>query len=144
MAEDFIFTPSIWLGQGKITLSTSPEFIKFYTKWEITREMTDVIRAVQVVELIGVDEPVINTFTLTEITPSNFSIALENGAIGKVTGTGLRNDSLIAWEFIGQERLEGFEVYEKQDNGDYFFHAEYGASETYRTLVEGLIWRKEG
>jgi DNA-binding transcriptional regulator YdaS (Cro superfamily) len=145
MDDDFIFTPSVWLGQGKISFSSSSEFIKFYTKWEIAREneTPNILIATQVVELIGVDEPVVNTFTITEITPTKFVISLENASVGKVIGTGLRNENLIAWEFVGKESLEGFEVYEKQENGDYFFHAEYGTSEFFRTFVEGLVWRKE-
>ena len=40
--------------------------------------------------------------------------------IGKVSGKGLRNEHTIGWEFREQLAFEGFEVYEQQDNGDYF------------------------
>jgi hypothetical protein len=39
--------------------------------------------------------------------------------------------------------FEGFEVYEKQENGDYFLHGEYGEPHLFRTIVEGLIWCKK-
>ena len=142
--NDFVFTPGIWLGQGKISFASSSEFIKFYTKWVITQEIPNVMKAVQVVELFDVEEPVINTFMLTEITPTKFTIQLESNSVGAVMGTGLRSESVIAWEFTGQDRLEGFEVYEKQENGDYYLRAEYGNSENYRAFVEGLISQKEG
>jgi hypothetical protein len=41
-----------------------------------------------------------------------------------------------------QFAFEGFEVYEQQENGDYFLHAEYGSPDQFRTIIEGLIWRK--
>lgn len=141
--DDFIFTPSVWLGQGKITLTSSPEFIKFYTKWFISQKEDGSIIATQNVELDGVEEPVTNIYTITKTTPAAFSITLESDSIERVSGTGFRNDQRIGWEFIGQQNIEGFEVFEKQENGDFFFHAEFGNSENFRTIIEGLIWRKE-
>lgn len=140
--EDFIFVPGIWLGEGKTTFSASPEFLKFYTKWEITRESPLIMKAVQVVEMLGIEEHVVNQLTFTDIQPASFTVLLENIQIGRVSGTGLRNENLIAWEFRGHPTFEGFEVYEKQENGDYFFHGEYGGADEFRTIVEGLIWHK--
>jgi hypothetical protein len=140
--EDFIFTPGLWLGEGKISFSASHEFLKFYTKWEITEETPGIMTAVQVVEMQGVEEKVVNVFTFKDITPTSFTVLLENNVIGSMTGTGLRNEHVIAWEFRGQTAFEGFEVYEQQESGDYFLHAEYGSSDQFRTIVEGLIWRK--
>ena len=140
--QDFIFTSGIWLGEGKISFSNSPEFIKFYTKWEIAEESPKVMKAVQVVEMHGVDEHVINIFRFKDITPTSFSVSLENTLVGTITGTGLRAERLIAWEFRGKSAIEGFETYEQQENGDYFLHAEYGTPDQFRTIIEGLIWRK--
>lgn len=36
--KDFIFIPSLWLGEGKISFTASQEFLKFYTKWEINED----------------------------------------------------------------------------------------------------------
>lgn len=140
--QDFIFTPGIWLGEGKITFSASSEFIRFYTKWQISEEQDKVMKAIQTVEMQGVEEQVTNTFTFYDIQPNSFSVSMENNLVGKVVGKGIRDGKLIAWEFHKQEDCEGFEVYEQQENGDYFLHAEYGAPEPFRTVVEGLIWRK--
>lgn len=141
-SQDFIFTPGFWLGEGKITFSASAEFLKFYTKWEIVEETPAVIKAKQIVEMQGVEEQVINMFTFKDIKPASFTVLLENNIVGKISGTGLRDKNVIAWEFQGQLTFEGFEAYEQQENGDYFLHAEYGSPDQFRTIVEGLIWRK--
>jgi hypothetical protein len=140
--QDFIFTPGIWLGEGKITFSASSEFIRFYTKWQISEEQDHMMKAIQTVEMQGVEEQVTNTFTFYDIQPKSFSVSMENHLVGKVVGKGIRDGQLIAWEFHKQADCEGFEVYEQQENGDYFLHAEYGSPEPFRTVVEGLIWLK--
>lgn len=142
MVQEFIFTPGLWLGEGKISFSASSEFLKFYTKWEIAEESPGVMRALQIVEMQGIEEQVINNFTFADIKPTSFTVVLENNIVGRVYGTGLRDEGTIAWEFRGHLTFEGFEVYERQETGDYFLHAEYGATDQFRTIVEGLIWRK--
>jgi hypothetical protein len=140
--QDFIFTPGIWLGEGKITFSASSEFIRFYTKWQISEEEEKVMKAIQVVEMQGVEEQLTNTFTFYDIQSKSFAVSMENNLVGKVVGKGIRDERMIAWEFPGQAGCEGFEVYEQQEKGDYFLHAEYGAPEPFRTVIEGLLWFK--
>lgn len=140
--NEFIFTPGIWLGEGKISFSASFEFLKFYTKWEITEESLGVMIATQVVEMQGVEEQVINLFKFKDIKARSFSVFLENNMMGSVSGRGIRDENLIGWEFRSQGGFDGFEVYERQEIGDYFLHAEYGGQDQFRTIVEGLIWRK--
>lgn len=140
--NDFIFIPGIWLGEGKITFNTSNDHIKFYVKWEITED-DDTLKATQTIEMNGVEEHVINHFVFSEIKPTSFLVTLESEAIGLVKGKGLRNERLIAWEFPIEEGLQGFEVYEKQNNGDFSFHAEYGGPNDFLSLVEGLLWKKQ-
>jgi hypothetical protein len=139
--NDFIFTSGVWLGEGKISFSSSPEFLRFYTKWDIQEESPGIMKAMQIVEMKGGDEQVINLFTFRDIKPTSFSVVLENEIVGMVSGSGICDEQVIAWEFRGQLAFEGFEVYERQENGDYFLHAEYG-SDQFRTTIEGLIWRK--
>lgn len=140
--KDFIFTPSLWLGEGKISFSTSPEFLKFYTKWEIKEKTSHIMIATQVVEMQGMEEQIINVFTFKDILFDSFTVFLENNLVGIVAGKGIRDEHTIAWEFRNQSAFEGFEVYEQQENGDYFLHAEYGSPDQFRTIIEGLIWRK--
>ncbi len=140
--QDFIFTAGFWLGEGKITFTASSEFLRFYTKWEMTEVSPGTMKAVQTVEMHGVEEHVVNNFTFSDIKTDKFSVCLENDIVGKILGTGVRNSRSIAWEFREQTVFEGFEVYEQQENGDFFLHAEYGAPSQFRTIVEGLVWRK--
>jgi hypothetical protein len=141
-SKDFIFTPGLWLGEGKISFSSSLEFLKFYTKWQIVEESSEVMKAVQIIEIQGIEEQIVNMFMFKDITSTSFAVFLENNIVGKISGKGLLDEHLIAWEFRGQIAFEGFEVYEQQENGDYFLHAEYGSPDQFRTIVEGLIWRK--
>jgi hypothetical protein len=141
--DSFIFTPGVWIGEGKISFSVSPEFIKFYTKWQITEIEPGQLQAIQTVEIQGVQEHVVNTFTFYHITPVNFSVKLENQLVGIMIGTGIREENTIGWEFRGAfSNFEGFEVYERQENGDYSLHAEYSSTDQFRTMIEGLIWKK--
>jgi hypothetical protein len=142
--KDFIFTPGLWLGEGKISFASSPDFLKFYTKWEIEQggEKPATLKATQFVEIQGVEELVINNFIFSSILPTSFEVYLSNNLMGNISGRGLRDEKTVAWEFSKQLSCEGFEVYEKQENGDYFFHAEYGSPSQFRTTIEGLIWPK--
>lgn len=138
----FIFQPGIWLGQGKIVLSASPEKINFYTKWQITQAADKTLRVVQIVEMQGVEEHVVNIFNISEITNTSFIIEIENAFVGKVVGKGTVDDKTIAWEFGGDSSLEGHEKYQLQDNGEYTLHAEYLGSDGQKTTVEGVIWHQ--
>src|SRR5688572_1536614 len=108
----FIFQLGTWIGEGKISFSSSPEFIKFYTKWQIQEESPGQLKAVQIVEMQDVEEHVVNFYTFLDILDSSFTVLLENEMIGKITGKGIKDERSIAWEFRNQEIFEGFEVYE--------------------------------
>jgi hypothetical protein len=138
----FIFTPVDWLGQGKITFSSSPIELDFYTRWNPLSEAHGVIECIQRVEVKESDEPVINTYAFSEITDTSFVVTLSNDMVGKAIGKGVIDEKRVAWEFRGIPGFEGFEVYEVQDNGEYLMHAEYLADEDYRTHIKGRIWKK--
>ena len=85
------------------------------------------------------DQPV---FVLRFSLPANFSIDLENQALGKITGNGLINDKVIAWEFRVEDiGFDGFEFYEEQPDNSYLMHAEYATSDQFRTLIQGKVWQ---
>ncbi|OJU82018.1 MAG: hypothetical protein BGO10_03995 [Chlamydia sp. 32-24] len=140
-AHHFIIQPGIWIGQGSIRFLDSDEIIRFYTKWNIEKE-NDGLKCVQQVELDGVEEHVINKMFVNTIEGDNFAIVLDNAMLGKISGKGVINTKTIAWEFRGHAELEGFEIYEIQENGDYLFHAEYLTGTSHRTIVDGRIWKK--
>jgi len=137
--KEFLFTPSLWLGEGKISFTSSPEFLKFYTKWEIKEKENDILIATQIVEIQGIVEKTFNTYFIEDIQPTSFKVTLENAIVGSITGMGRRDSNVISWEFLNGDILEGFEVYKKQENGDYSFRGEYGREE-FKTIIEGIIW----
>ena len=142
MPPGFIFSPGIWIGEGKITLNTSPECIKFYTKWEITQISQTIFDAIQIVEMQGVKEKVINHFTFKDITSTSFSVFLESEEMGKIEGIGMMSPTHFSWKICPSFSSEGFEKYELLKNGDYRLHAEYSSADGYQTLVDGIIWKK--
>lgn len=146
--HQFIFSPGEWIGQGKLSFSTSPTQLRFYTKWVFSATENGFLRAEQWIEQQGESDLLNNSFLFSDITPKAFAITLSNELLGSVSGTGIISNTTVAWEFkqpANEERedaFEGFEVYELQDNGDYLFHAEYCSGEQFRTIVEGRIWKK--
>lgn len=136
----FIFQPGRWIGSGKISFSASPEQIRFYTSWELDNLQEGMICARQRVEM-DASEEVSNRFTFYDISAEKFKLSLESELIGMINGHGIIDKTTIAWEFRGGGGIEGFEVYELQDSGDYLLHAEY-SSDLFRTIIDGRIWRK--
>lgn len=147
-SHQFIFSPGDWIGQGRITFSHSPGHIRFYTKWIINKEQKGIIRAEQQIEQEGESVLLFNTLQFSAITAKSFEVLLSNDLTGKVSGKGVIEPNTIAWEFRKpnetgkEEQVEGFEVYEIQENGDYMLHAEYFSSGQYRTIIDGRIWQK--
>lgn len=142
MQHEFIFQTGQWIGEGKISFSSSPEQLHFYTKWMIALPKERSIHCKQKVETQGSDEQVLNDFKISDATDSSFKIELKNEHVGKVEGVGIIDAKTIAWEFRGNNQIEGFEVYERQENGDYAVHAEYSSSDQFRTIIDGRIWKK--
>lgn len=140
--HDFIFKPGLWVGQGKVTFSASPETVRFYTKWTIEEKNAGMIACRQHVEMEGGESNVYNTFTFFDINPSSFIVELNNELLGLIRGKGVIDDKTIAWELRGHPEFEGFEVYELQENGDFMLHAEYCSMDQIRTIIDGRIWKK--
>lgn len=141
--QDFIFFPGVWIGEGKITFTASPEVLSFFTRWESKPGPREgEVQCTQRVEMQGVDDKVVNRFHVFEITPKGFQIELENDLVGRVRGRGIIAPKELAWEFRGHSSFEGFEVYRLKDNGDYSVHAEFASPDQFRTIINGRIWRK--
>jgi hypothetical protein len=142
IAHEFIFHPGNWIGEGKVTFSISPEALHFYTKWTFENEFDNIIQSSQTVEIQDNDPSMRNNFKFSEISPTKFTVDLENDILGKVKGNGIIDAKNIAWEFHHVGGLEGFEIYELQENGEYIFHAEYTSPDQFRTIIDGRIWKK--
>jgi hypothetical protein len=145
LMHQFLFTSSLWLGQGKIQLNMISEELAFFTRWNAQNaDGTGRIECLQEIQVKGLSDVMCNEFLIYNLNASGeFSIDLENQALGRVTGTGLINEKVIAWEFrIEEIGFEGFELYEKQDENNYLIRAEYATSDQFRTLIQGRLWKQ--
>ncbi|MBY0530142.1 MAG: hypothetical protein K2P51_08155 [Rhabdochlamydiaceae bacterium] len=140
----FILTPGTWLGQGKIQLNMVSEELAFFTRWTIgTPDSDGRIECFQEIQVKGLADVMHNQFTISGINQGEFQIELENQALGKISGKGIINEKLIAWEFRVEEiGFEGFEFYEKQEDQTYTMRAEYATSDQFRTLIQGSVWKQ--
>jgi hypothetical protein len=140
----FLLTPNTWLGQGKIQLNMVSEELAFFTRWTVSGVDGDGrIECAQEIQVKGLSDIMHNAFLIHNFTGSEFFIDLENQALGRVTGKGLVNDQVIAWEFRVEEiGFEGFELYEKKDDKNYIMRAEYATNDQFRTLIQGRLWQQ--
>ncbi len=139
----FLFEPGRWVGAGRITLNVSKELIRFYTRWIIEKDQQGRLICNQVVEMHGIPEKVENRFVVHDFETNKFKIEMQSEAVGTAIGTGIVDEKTIAWEFHGHTEVEGFEIYELQENGDYMLHAEYSSTDQLRTIIDARIWRKD-
>ncbi|MBS0603467.1 MAG: hypothetical protein JSS60_00355 [Verrucomicrobia bacterium] len=142
--HQFLLTPSSWLGQGKIQLNMVSEELAFFTRWSVENVDGDGrIECTQEIQVKGLSDIMHNEFLIYNLASGEFAIDLENQALGRITGKGLVNDKVIAWEFRVEEiGFEGFELYEKQDDKNYLMRAEYATSDQFRTLIQGRVWQQ--
>ncbi len=140
----FLLTSSAWLGQGRIQLNMAAEELSYVTKWNVSdRNSEGRIECVQEIQVKGLSDVMHNQFNIFEMNSSEFLIELENDALGKITGKGIINEKIIAWEFrIEEMGFEGFELYEKEDEQNYLMRAEYATADQLRTLIQGKVWKR--
>ncbi len=144
LKHNFIFSPSVWLGEGKIQLNMVEEELPFYTKWNInSKDPEGKIECVQQIQVKGLSEMMHNQLWFSDFVTGNFVLELDNPSIGKVSGKGLITEKMIAWEFrVPQIGFEGFETYEKQADDSYLMHAEYATADQLRTVIKGKVWQE--
>jgi len=140
----FLLTPSSWLGQGRIQLNMVDEELSFVTKWNVGNcDSEGRIECIQEIQIKGLSDVMHNQFNIFDVNCGEFQIQLENDALGKVSGKGLINEKIIAWEFRVEDMgFEGFELYEKQNEQNYLMRAEYATADQFRTLIQGNVWRQ--
>ncbi|NGX55860.1 MAG: hypothetical protein K1060chlam5_00091 [Candidatus Anoxychlamydiales bacterium] len=138
----FLFDSKSWIGEGIITLNMVEEDLNFFTKWSVNEaDFAGKIQSVQEIQISGISENMRNEFTFYDFTEGKFSIEMENLNIGRVVGTGVYNDNMIAWEFRENDlNFEGYETYHLQKDGTYIMHAEYVTSDQFRTQIDGKLW----
>ena len=142
--HQFILTPSTWLGEGKIELNMAGEELPFCTKWTVAKKQQGKIECLQEIQVKGLSEIMHNQFLFFDLSPGNFSLELDNPHLGKIIGKGVMTPQVIAWEFRSADvGFEGFEMYEKKEEGVYLLHAEYATSEDLRTTIRGKVWQEK-
>ena len=142
--HSFFFEPGKWVGKGKITLTLSNDELDYQTLWQVRPERNGVIICTQDVQIEGGGEKVVNELHLSDVTGGKFLVQLENVMIGSVPGKGLIDDKVIAWEYRENNvGFEGFEVYERKEDGSYAMRGEYASDDQTRTKITGKIWRED-
>jgi hypothetical protein len=142
MRHHFIFSPGHWIGEGRISFSSSADHFRFYTKWTIDPLEEGKVTARQQIEIQGGGDHSVNQLLFSNIVNQNFQVELVQALSPPMHGKGILDEKTIAWEFRNRADFEGFEVYELQENGDYMLHAEYLSGGQFRTLIDGRIWKK--
>ena len=108
----FIFSPGTWFGEGKILLNMVEEELVFNTNWAFYDFQT-----------------------------KTFTVDMENQKVGRIVGTGVYDEKMIAWEFRNNDmNFEGYETYTLQNDGSYWMKGEYVTSDQFRTQIEARIW----
>jgi hypothetical protein len=142
MSHQFIFSPGIWIGEGRILFSSSPESVRFYMRWTVEPQEKGRIIAKQQIEIHGVQDNILNTFTFSSLSDDKFNVQLENDLVGAIKGHGVLDAKSIGWEFRSHPTFEGFETCCLEENGDYMIHAEYASASAHRTVIDGRVWKK--
>jgi len=143
MKHLFVLEPSLWKGEGKIILNMVDEVLNFFTNWNIKKkDISGKVGSLQEIQIAGISDNMRNELTFFDFTSKSFSVEMENPNIGRIIGTGLYDEKVIAWEFRDNDMdFEGFETYHLQDDGSYLMHSEYVTSDQFRTQIDGRIWK---
>lgn len=138
----FIFSPGSWSGEGKIVLNMVEEELIFNTNWAVqNRDFAGKVTCAQDIQIQGLSENMRNELTFYDFQTKTFSVDMENQNVGRIVGTGVFDDNLIAWEFKNNDmNFEGFETYSLQPDGTYLMKGEYVTSDQFRTQIEARIW----
>lgn len=141
----FLFKPGVWLGEGSIQLNLAREPLNFYTRWEVGDRADKSVDCIQLVEVGGLSDKMHNKFNITLEEGGVLKVELENETIGKVEGHGVWDERLLAWEYghDNNKEFEGYEVFEKQEDGGYLFRSEFMSEDQLRSNISGRIWLPE-
>lgn len=140
--HSFIFSPGNWQGEGRILLNMVEEELIFNTCWAVQQgDLLGKVACCQEIQIQGLSEDMRNDLTFYDFSGERFAVDMENPNVGRIVGTGVFNDEMIAWEFRGNEmHFEGFESYQKQGDGSYQMKGEYVTSDQFRTEITAKIW----
>ncbi len=140
--HSFIFSPGTWSGEGKILLNMVEEELIFNTNWAVqNKDFAGKVACAQEIQIQGLSENMRNELSFYDFHAKTFSVDMENQNVGRIVGTGVYDDKMIAWEFRNNEmNFEGYETYILQGDGSYQMKGEYVTSDQFRTQIEAHIW----
>ena len=140
--HSFILSPGNWFGEGKITLNMVEEELIFNTNWAVqNKDFAGKVTCAQDIQVQGLAENMRNELTFYDFQPKGFSVDMENQNVGRIVGTGVYDEKMIAWEFRNNDmNFEGYETYTLQSDGSYSMRGEYVTSDQFRTVIEARIW----
>ncbi|MBU6383050.1 MAG: hypothetical protein KGQ49_03470 [Verrucomicrobia bacterium] len=140
--HSFIFSPGTWQGEGKITLNMVEEDLFFNTQWAVqNKDFAGKVSCAQEIQIQGLSENMRNELSFYDFQNKIFSVDMENQNVGRIVGTGVYDDQMIAWEFRNNDmHFEGYETYYLQPDGSYHMKGEYVTSDQFRTQIEARLW----
>ena len=140
--HSFIFSPGAWRGEGKILLNMVEEELIFNTNWAVqNKDFAGKVSCAQEIQIQGLSENMRNELSFYAFQERAFSVDMENQNVGRIVGTGVYDEKMIAWEFRNNDmNFEGYETYHLQPDGSYQMKGEYVTSDQFRTLIEAHIW----
>lgn len=140
--HSFIFSPGAWCGEGKILLNMVEEELIFNTNWAVQdKDFAGKVTCAQEIQIQGLSENMRNELSFYDFQNKTFSVDMENQNVGRIVGTGVYDDSMIAWEFRNNDmNFEGYETYQLQPDGSYQMKGEYVTSDQFRTVIEARIF----
>ncbi|OGN69643.1 MAG: hypothetical protein A3I67_06395 [Chlamydiae bacterium RIFCSPLOWO2_02_FULL_45_22] len=118
------------------------EELVFNTNWSVqNKDFSGKVPCAQEIQIQGLSENMRNELSFYNFQNTTFSVDMENQNVGRIAGTGVYDDKMIAWEFRNNEmHFEGYEIYHLQPDGSYHMKGEYVTSDQFRTLIEAHIW----
>ena len=142
--HSFIFSPGSWQGEGKILLNMVEEELVFNTLWAVqNKDFAGKVTCAQEIQIHGLSENMRNDLSFYGFDHKSFVVDMENPNVGRIVGTGIYDEKVIAWEFKNNDMdFEGYETYNLQPDGSYTMKGEYVTSDQFRTLIEARIWLK--
>ena len=86
-----------------------------------------------------------NVFYIDILKGEKLKVELENHSVGRLSAKGIFDQNLIAWEYEKNldVAFEGYELFEKKENDQYQFRAEFMAEDQLRSKLEGKLWKSK-
>jgi hypothetical protein len=118
------------------------EELIFNTNWAVqNKDFAGKVVCAQEIQIQGLSENMRNELSFYDFQNKTFAVDMENQNVGRIVGSGVYDDKMIAWEFRNNDmNFEGYETYNMQPDGSYHMKGEYVTNDQFRTQIEARIW----